>query len=151
MQSNEPRSTTYTFSRKFRTSVLLSMLLFFGMAPVTVYIGIFDRDTPNQNAPLVVALALVFVTLGYYCMDIWPRIHASITLTDEQIIQRFRNGQSVAINWRDIVRVKGRTFLGRVEVYSRQGGKVIHVEAQIDGFVEIVEQLQKRVRPRLER
>lgn len=148
MQNDEPQTATYTFSRKFQTSVLLYGLGFFGLAAATVFYGIFDRETPNPNAPLVVALALVFVTLGYYCIDIWPKIHASITLTEEQIIQRFRNGTTIAINWRDIARVKGRTFLGRLEIYSREGDRVIHVEAQIDGFGEIVEQLRKRVRPR---
>lgn len=149
VQSNEPKTTTYTFSRKFQLSVLLYMLGFFGMAVVTIYVGIIDRDTPNPNAPLVVALALVFVTLGYYCIDIWPKIHASIEVTEEQIIQRFANGQSIAIRWRDVVRIRGRQFLGRIEIFSRESGKVIHVEAQIEGFGEIVAALVKKLRPRV--
>ena len=145
MQNNEPQTTTYAFSRKFQTSIMLYMLAFFGLAAATIFVGIIDRDAPNPNAPLVVALALVFVMLGYYCIDIWPRVHASITVDGEKITQRFQNGASIAITWSDIVRVRGRMFLGRIEVFSKEPGKVIHIEAQIDGFEEIAALLQKKV------
>ena len=148
MENTPPNSTTYTFSRRFRISVLVYMLGFFGMAAATIFVGIIDRDTPNPNAPLVVALALVFVTLGYYCIDIWPKIHASIEVTEEHIIQRFRNGQSIAIRWQDVVGIRARQFLGRIEIFSKDAGKIIHVEAQIEGFGEIVATLQKKVRRR---
>lgn len=146
MQTNEPKTTTYTFSRRMRNSILISMVMFFLLAAATLYFGIFDRAEPNPNAPLVVALALVFITLGYYCYDILPKVRASITLSENQIIQRFANGQLIVINWREVARIRGRTFLGRLEIHSMEPGKVIHIEAQIDGFLEIVDFIRNKLK-----
>jgi hypothetical protein len=146
MQIQEPKTTTYTFSRRFQSSIILSMVMFFLLAAATIYFGIFSSTEPNPNAPLVVALALIFVTLGYYCYDILPKVRATITLSENQIIQRFANGQYVAINWRDVARVRGRMFLGRLEVHAAEPGKVIHIETQIDGFMEIVEFIRQKLK-----
>lgn len=146
MQIQEPKTTTFTFSRKLQISVRIYMLIFFTLAAATIYFGIFARAEPNLNAPLVVALALVFVTLGYYCIDIMPKIRTSITLSENQIIQRFENGQLIVILWRDVARVRGRMFLGRLEIHSMEPGKVIHIETQIEGFLEIVEFIRKKLK-----
>lgn len=144
LPTTESKPTTYSFSKKFRISIYFSILFFFILALLTVYVGIIDRTEPNPNAPLVIALALVFLTCAYYNFDILPKVHSTITLNGDGIVQEFRNGQTIFIKWRDITGVRGRQFLGRIEVLSKERGKTIHIEAQIEGFTEIVNSLRQK-------
>lgn len=146
MPEEAPDSKIYAFSKQYQSSVFFTMLLLLALAAVTIYVGIINRHTPNPNAPMLIALALTFIMGSFYCFDILPRLHSQIIVSGEAITQRFRDGHSVQIRWQDVARIRGRRWLGRVEITSRDARKVIHVEAQIEGFEEIITALQKKLR-----
>ena len=86
----------------------------------------------------MIALALTFVLGGYYYLDILPRVYSRIVLNERQIVQEFKNGTSVSIAWGEIVRIRPRAFLNRIELHAAGPRRVIYIETQIQGFAEIV-------------
>ncbi len=145
MNTNPSDVRSYSFTRAFQVSVYVFLVLFWGMVPVTLFVGIFSRPAPNPNSAGVIALALVFVLLGYYCIDILPRIHARILISETQISQEFRDGRQVAMGWGEIERIQPRILLGRIELHASNPRREIHIETQIQGFGEITRVIRNKL------
>jgi hypothetical protein len=105
-------------------------------------VGLLDRTTPNLNAPGVVALAVIFILCGIYSAYTALRLGETITLSKTHITQKRSNGTPLTLRWDEIVALRHRRFLGRVELVTQESNKVLRLEYQLNDFADLLAEVE---------
>jgi len=96
-------------------------------------------ETALPAAVFVGIVAIGFAIGIFYSISILPRMRETIHVTDQQISYEYSNGNITAISWGEDFVVKNRLFLGRVDLSSKDGQRVIKLEQQLAGYQELLE------------
>lgn len=148
MSASKTSPAVYGFSFGYRLLIYVSVLVYFALAVGAVYVGVFDRTTLNPNAPGVIVLAVIFILCGVYSVYTALRLGETVTLSKTHITQKRSNGTPLTLRWDEIVALRHRRFLGRVELVAREPNKVLRLEYQLNGFADLLAEVEARLAAR---
>ena len=80
----------------------------------------------------------VLIARGIYSISILPRMKDIVHVSEQQITQERPDGTSTTISWDENFETR-RNFLGRLELIGQDGQRIIKLERQLDGYLELVE------------
>lgn len=145
MSAPQTSRAVYGFSLAYRLLIYISVLVYLALAVGTLYVGLLDRTTLNPNASGVMALAAIFILCGIYSAYTALRLGETVTLSKTHITQKRANGTLLTLRWDEIVALRHRRFLGRVELVAREPSKILRLEYQLDNFADLLAEVETRL------
>jgi hypothetical protein len=96
---------------------------------------------PPESPFLFMSMVIFFVFFlagGVYSIKIVPEMKDSIHISENQIMrENSAEGTFTTIWWKENFTVRNRKFLGRLELISQDGQRVVKIEHQTERFQEI--------------
>ncbi|GEM_PF-4662507 len=112
-----------------------------------VYITVTSLNSLISSSILMFLLAAVgFIAAGIYSIKILPRLRETIIITGDQISMEHVDGSITAISFKEDFKIINRPFLGRLDLVSQDGGRVIRLEQQLSGYEEILSVISCKLR-----
>ncbi len=108
----------------------------------------FWRDAELATSAVVLLFSIGWIAGGLYSIRILPGMKETIQISDEKIIQEHSDGTLTAISWKEGFKVKNHPFLGRLDVISMDGEKIIRIEQQLKMYREVVEFIEMKYQER---
>jgi hypothetical protein len=85
-------------------------------------------------------MGIGFFVCGIYSIKIVPQMKDTIHISESQIMREHStDGTFTSIWWKENFTVRNRPFLGRLELISQDGQRVVMIEHQTEKFQEIYE------------
>jgi hypothetical protein len=109
-----------------------------GLFFIIVLVGSGD-GFPRVAATFIFVMGICFIVGGIYSISIVPRMKETVQISENQIMHEHPDGTSIAIGWQENFKIRNRPLLGRLELISPDGQRIIKIEQQIDGYKELVE------------
>ena len=83
---------------------------------------------------------------GIYSIKIVPHMKDSIHISESQIMrEHLADGTFTSIWWRENFTVRNRAFLGRLDVISQDGQRIVMIEQQTERFQEICDLINAKL------
>jgi hypothetical protein len=138
---------SYKIAKWFEIANYLFIPVSFAFAIMFGYIA-FIEWIPVALGPSLISIfmAIFFIFCGIYSIRILPQFKEIIHITNEQILQEHIDKFSTSIRWDENFGVKHRPFLGRLDLISQDGQRIIKIEQQLGGYNELIKFISTKMR-----
>ncbi|MGC1374641.1 MAG: hypothetical protein WA821_00350 [Anaerolineales bacterium] len=133
------RTKKYMFAKSYASTNYLIIVIFLVMG-----LGFMIQSMMARGGSLLLdvmppfLMGAGFLARGIYSISILPRMKEIVYVSEQQITQERPDGTSTTISWNENFETR-RNFLGRLELVSQDGQRIIKLERQLDGYPELVE------------
>jgi len=119
---------------------LAGVVLFWAMALCGLLLPFIVGERALETG---LGAVVFFLPLGWYALDGWRRRADYVQVGSTHITLVRASGSDVAMRWDEIVEMRERPVLRRLELLDRQR-RVLRVEFQLTGFARLRELVQER-------
>ncbi len=131
-------SQEFCISRKVKTSVVGTAILFIFLLASFVYVGF--KQARDRFLIFSIALVLLIITLGLLIAIIGLSRRYRVTSSDISLILPI--GKQYAILWSEITGIKNDPFLQRLVLETSDAKKNLSIGRSVNGYEELVNQIR---------
>lgn len=129
-----------SYSKSLKIVIVGGIIFFFALAAMSVWLAVTDSPTHAALA-IFVAMAAGFAGFAWFGLRLLPFVHSSCAATPEGLYIFDRRLKETFLPWSSIGRVKVWPILQVVDVYNKQGNRVLGVDYHISNFEPLLAQL----------
>ena len=129
-----------SYSTFLRIVVVGGIVFFFALAAMSVCLAVSDSPT-YVALTIFVAMAAGFAGFAWFGLRLLPFLHSSCAATPEGLYIFDRHFKETFLPWSSIGRIKDWRSLQVIDVYDKQGKRVLSVDYYISNFEPFYAQL----------
>lgn len=129
-----------SYSKFLKAVIVGGVLFFFAMGVMSLWLAFTDSPTSAAVAIFLV-MAAGFGGMGWFGLRLLPFVHSSCAATPEGLYIFDRQLKETFVPWRSVSRVKDWPTLQVVDIYDRQGKRVLSIDYYISNFDPFYAQL----------
>jgi uncharacterized protein (DUF58 family) len=138
---------SFRIAKWFVVANYLTIAGSFIIALLFVVTVVLASDLISRWQVLIFVIGAVgFVIGGIYSINILPRLKATVYVSEKQISYELADGDSVSISWEEDFEVRNRPFLGRLELISQDGQRVVQLEQQLSKYDDLLGLIDAKIR-----
>ncbi len=113
----------------------------FILRPILVW-----QEVSSVPALGLITIGLCFLAGGIYSISIVPQMKDIVHISESQIMrENAAEGTFTTIWWKENFTVRNRQFLGRLELISQDGQRIVKIEHQTENFQQICEFIKAKL------
>ena len=98
------------------------------------------HDSSLIELSIFLFFGVFFIVGGICSISILPQMKDSVYISENQIMREYSaDGTFTIIQWKENFTIRNRLFLGRLELISQDGQRIVKIEHQTERYQEIYE------------
>jgi len=133
-----------SYSKVVKAVILVGIPFFFLLGAMCVWLALTDAASIAAVA-IFVTMTSGFVGIGWFGLRLLPFLHSSCAATPEGLHIFDRDLKETFIPWSSIARVKDWPTFQVLDIYSKDGKRVLSIDYYISNFEPLYRQVLERV------